>query len=70
MDYVREDDSQLGRISFWALFFIFLGFTIYAVYATWFVLIKKRIGEDHNDDYMKMFYYSADATLLRKCQRD
>jgi hypothetical protein len=46
VDVIREDSTQLGAISFWVLFVIFFCFCVYAAYATWFVLIKKKIGEE------------------------
>lgn len=67
VDTIREDSTRLGAISFWILLVIFAVFTGYAFYATWLVLLKKKLGQDEHQDYMKMFYYSADATLLRKC---
>lgn len=60
--YFKDDETTLGIISFWALLLLFSCFCAYAGYATYHVLIKKKEAKTQ----LKMFYYSADATLLRK----
>ena len=62
----REDTTPLGKISFYVLFAMFLCFTCVAMYSTKKVLLQKTIDDEAHQDYMKMFYYSADATLIRK----
>ena len=63
---IKDDSTKLGEISFWVLFSLFVLFCAYAGYATYHVLLKHRGEEVFKQDYMKMFYYSADATLFCK----